>query len=419
MVAYSTPAQTANTRLSLADALARARQQHPLLIAAQQRVAMAEGERLDAGYRLNPSLNVSGENFPIGPTQNGFAFTRNIDWFVTWSQTFETGDKRALRLALAERGVEAMQAEAASIERRIVHEVKAAYQLASISRLRANLLRENANNLNQLVTLNEVRVREGYTAEGDLIKVRLEAQRYDYQLRKAALDLERAKIALLGAMGASSFDAADTAFELVESLDYAPVEFSSPSLETAAMQQPQILAAQARVERAQAELRLEQANAKPDLSATFGYKRNGPDNALYGALSVPLPLYNRNQGRIARAEAAVEEARAELQHARNLAMAELAAARRAVESRGRQVEALQSDFLLRADESRAVSLAAYREGAADLIVLLDAQRMRSQAQELYYEALYEYQLAVHELERAAGIDHLPARTNTNQKVTLK
>lgn len=410
---------TASLRLSIADAVARARQQHSLIVAARQRVAMAEGERFDAGLRLNPSLNVSGENFPIGPVQDGFRFNRGIDWFVTLSQTFERGDKRELRLALAERGVEATQAEAASIERRIVYEVKAAYQLASISRLRVNLLRENSGNLNQLVTLNEVRVREGYTAEGDLIKVRLEAQRYDYQLRKVALDLERAKIALLSAMGASSFETADTTFELVESLDYTAVEFALPLLEEAALRQPRILAAQTRVERAQAALRLEQANAKPDLSATFGYKRNGPDNALYGALSVPLPLYNRNQGRIARAEAAVEEAQAELKHTRNLAMAELAAARRAVESRGRQVEALQSDFLLRADESRAISLAAYREGAADLIVLLDAQRVRSQAQELYYEALYEYQIAVHELERAAGIDHLPARTNTNQKVTVK
>ena len=410
IITYSTSAQTtADLRLSLTEALARARQQHPLLIAARQRVAMAEGERLDAGFRLNPSLNISGENFPVGPTQNGFGFTRSIDWFVTWSQTFETGDKRGLRLALAERGVEAARAEAAALERQIVYEVKAAYQLVSIARLRANLLRENAGNLKQLVSLNEIRVREGYTAEGDLIKVRLEAQRYDYQLRKAELELERAKIGLLRSLGASSFETADTAFELVESLDFNPVEFSSLAIEESAMRLPQVQAAQARVERAQASLRLEQARTRPDLTATFGYKRNGTDNALYGALSLPLPIYNRNRGQIARAQAEVEAAQAELNHARNLVRAELAAARRAVESRQKQIEALQSDFLLQADESRAVSLAAYREGAADLLVLLDAQRVRSQAQELYYEALYDYQLAVHELERAAGIERLPVR----------
>lgn len=82
-----------------------------------------------------------------------------------------------MRVSFAERELEAAQAEASVIEQRIVYEVKAAYQHVLISRLRVELLRENINNLNQLVSLNEIRVREGYTAEGDLIKVRLESQR--------------------------------------------------------------------------------------------------------------------------------------------------------------------------------------------------------------------------------------------------
>ena len=154
---------------------------------------------------------------------------------------------------------------------------------------------------------------------------------------------------------------------------------------------------------------LEQARARPDLTATFGYKRNGADNALYGALTVPLPLYNRNQGMIARAQAEVEVAEAELRYVRSQLLAEQAAARRAVTLHQRLVESLRADFLLQADESRNVSLAAYREGAADLLALLDAQRTRSQAQELYFQALYDYQIAVHELERAAGIERLPTR----------
>lgn len=403
--------------LSLVEAIAKARAEHPVIIAARQRVAMAEGERLDASFRLNPSLNVSGENFPIGPTAQPFAFTRNIDWFVTWTQTFETGDKRRLRLALAERSVEALQAQAVAIERQVVYEVKAAYQRASIARLRVGLLRENGNNLKQLVSLNEVRVREGYTAEGDLIKVRLEAQRYEYQYRKALLEYDRAKIELLKNLGAASFEKTDTEFDLVESLEYAPVEFASPSLESAALDQPHLRAAKAKLDQAQALLRLEQARSRPDFTTTFGYKRNGTDNAMFAAVTVPLPLYNKNEGLIARAKAEVEVATAELKHARNLALAELSAARRSVENAGRQVEALQADFLLQADESRAVSLAAYREGAADLIVLLDAQRVRSQAQELYYDALYEYQMALAELERATGIDRLPMVPPGRQKAS--
>lgn len=410
--AYS---QDAGARgLTLNEAVERARQHHPLIIAAKQRVAIAEAEKVESGLRPNPSLTVSGENFPLGPTQKGFNFGSNVDWFATYTQTFETGGKRSLRLSLAERNLEAAQAETSAIERRIVYEVKAAYQHLANARLRIELLRENHNNLNQLVGLNEVRVKEGYTAEGDLIKARLEAQRVGFQIRKASLDYERAKIELLRAMGAGSFENDDLAFEIAEEFNYQPVSLNAVLLQDAAMRLPQIQVAKARVDRAQSLLRLEQARARPDITASAGYKRNGTDNAIYAAVSVPLPIFNRNQAMIVRAQSEIEAAQAELRYAQSLAMADLASARRAVELNQKQVESLRAEFLLLADESRSISLAAYREGAVDLLVLLDAQRMRSQAQEFYFQALYDYQLAIHELERAAGIERLPSLQETTQ-----
>lgn len=401
-------------RLTLNETVERARQRHPLIVAAKQRVAIAEAERMESGLKPNPGLTVSGENFPLGPTQKGFDFGSGVDWFATYTQTFETGGKRNLRVALAERNLEAAQAEASVIERRVVYEVKAAYQRVANARLRIELLRENHNNLNELVSLNEARVKEGYIAEGDLIKARLEAQRVGFQTRKVVLEYEQARIELLRAMGGSSFEDDDLAFEIAEEMNYQPVSLNPALLREAAMRLPQTQAAQARVDRAQALLRLEQARVRPDITASVGYKRNGPDNALYAAVNIPLPVYNRNQAMIARAQSEVEEARAELQHTQNMVLAELAAARRAVELNQKQVESLRAEFLLLADESRSISLAAYREGAVDLLTALDAQRVRSQAQEFYFQALYEYQLAIHELERAAGIERLPVRQDVGE-----
>ncbi|MBL8166756.1 MAG: TolC family protein, partial [Acidobacteria bacterium] len=109
----------------------------------------------------------------------------------------------------------------------------------------------------------------------------------------------------------------------------------------------------------------------------------------------------------------------ELRYAKNQVLADLASARSAVELNQKQVEGLRTDFLMRADEARSVSLAAYREGAVDLLVLLDAQRVRAQAQEFYFQALYDYQLAIHELERAAGIERLPRLTPAVQTASEK
>jgi cobalt-zinc-cadmium efflux system outer membrane protein len=401
--------------LSLAEAVNRARQQHPLIMVARQRVAMMEAERLEAGLRPNPSLTVSGENFPLDAPQDGFAFSRTIDWFVTYSQTFERGHKRELRLALAERNLENAQAEAAATARQIVHAVKIAYQQAVIERERAALLQVAADNIHQLVQLTSVRVKEGYSAEGDLVKTRLEAQRYEYQWRKAAIDYEKAKIQLLRAMGASSFENQAVNFTLSEKLEYQPVAINFAALQEAAFRQPQIRAAETRVTSAQALLQLEKARARPDVTATFGYKRNGVDNALYGAVNIPLPIYNRNTGMIARAEAAVTAAQEELRYQKNIVLAELTAARRSVELHEMQLEKLRADFLSDADESQKISLIAYREGATDLLTLLDAQRVRGQAQELWSQALHDYQLAVHDLERAADIERLPLKKQTTQQ----
>ena len=394
-------------RWTLAEAVTAARRNHPLIIAAMQRVAMAEAEQLEAGLRPNPTLSISGENVPLGPGRLPFEFGSSIDWFAIYSHTYETAGKRQLRTSFAERNLAALRAEASAIERRILYDVKAAYHAVAIAKLRGGLLRENLNNIRQLVGLNEVRVREGYTAEGDLIKVRLESQRVEYQLRKSELEYERARIELLRAMGAASFEPADTDVEIAEELDDAAVSIDPAALREAAMKLPQIEAGNALVERAQALLRLEQARTRPDITFNLGYKRNSGDNTLVAGVSVPLPVYNRNQAQIARAEAALTVAQAELRHTQNLALAELAAALRAVDLNRKQIDSLRADFLLRADESRSVSLAAYREGAVDLLVLLDAQRVRTQAQEFYFQALYDYQLSIHELERAAGIEHLP------------
>jgi cobalt-zinc-cadmium efflux system outer membrane protein len=408
-------AQTVQSRrLTLSGAIESARQRHPLIIAAKQRVAIAEAERTESGLKPNPTLTISGENFPLGPTQKGFDFGSGVDWFATYTQTFETAGKRNLRISMAESHLEAAEAEASAVERRVVFDVKASYQRVASAQLRVELLRENHNNLDQLVGLNEVRVKEGYTAEGDLIKARLEAQRVGFQLRKTVLEFERSKVDLLRAMGAETFEDGDLTFEITEELNYQPVSLNMPLLREAAMRLPQVKIARARLDRAQGLLRLEQARVRPDFTASFGYKRNGPDNALYAALNVPLPVYNRNQAQIARAQAEVEAARAELQYTQTLVLAELAAARRAVELNQKQIESLRAEFLLLADESRSVSLAAYREGAVDLLVLLDAQRSRSQAQEFYFQSLFDYQLAIHELERAAGIDQLPTRQDVTE-----
>ncbi|MCS6817947.1 MAG: TolC family protein [Blastocatellia bacterium] len=384
------------TALTLAAAIEYARRWHPRLQAAREQVRMAHSEAVTARLRPNPTFTFSGENFTPSSLE--------AEWFAFLSQTIEIGQKRERRMEVAEWTIRIAEAAAQQVERHVLAEVKFAYERALLQRARWELARENLETFRQIVRYNEVRVAEGYTAEGDLIKVRLEAQRAEFAMRQAQLEYEQAKIALLRAMGATSFD---QTFELREELTFEPVHVRIEELERAALERPEAVRARAELERAHASWQLERARAKPDLVASFGYKRHGPNNTLYGAVSVPLPIFNRNQGQIERAEAERRWAEAEWRLVRGEILAELAAARRAVEIATEQVESLRRDFLQRAEDARAVALAAYQEGAADLLVLLEAQRAHTAARELYLQALFEYRRALRELERATGLERLP------------
>ena len=122
---------------------------------------------------------------------------------------------------------------------------------------------------------------------------------------------------------------------------------------------------------------------------------------------MPLPFFDRNQGGVFSAHAELSAASAELELRRSHVLAELEASLAAVQATRRQLDDLRADFIQRADESRNVALAAYREGSASLLLVIEAERARNGAQELLVDAINDHRLATHELERAIGVLALP------------
>src|SRR5439155_4306201 len=129
---------------------------------------------------------------------------------------------------------------------------------------------------------------------------------------------------------------------------------------------------------------------KGEIVPFLGYKRIGElDNTLIAGVTLPLPFGNRNQGGIARANAEKKIAEANLQLTRNRALAEVDSAYRAYETAREQARAYEAGISQQADESIEITLASYREGASELIALLDAQRTRSDVRAGYYRALFD------------------------------
>ncbi len=387
--------------LSLEEASEQFLKRNLALEAARQEVGVAEAERVGARLRPRPGLTVSAENLRLsGPTPTG----RLYEFGATYAQPFELGGRQRRREEVAERTVSAAEARLTEVMRRRLFELKRAYYEGALARALLRIEQENSENFGELVRFNTVRLEEGYIAEGDLIKVRLERIKFDSAVAGAALAYRQVKVRLLEMLGEGDFERA-ASLDIGGRLEFRPVNVDLAALRQAALaNRPEVKVAEAEVALAESVFKLERSRAAGELTPYAGYKRVGADNTAVVGVTVPLPFGNRNQGGIARAEAEQKMAETNLRSARNRALAEVESAYRSYETARELVKAYETGILKQADESRDIALAAYREGVAELITLIDAQRTRTEVRANYYKALLEYQTSLFQLETVTGLE---------------
>jgi len=369
--------------------------------AARLEVGVAQAERIGARLRPRPGLTISAENLRIsGETPAN----RLQEYGISVAQPIELGNRRALRMEVAERTVSVSEARLMEELRRQLFDVKRTYYESVLARVLLDIEQENRDNFEGLVKFNTVRFEEGYIAEGDLIKVRLERTKFDFAVANAELALRRAKIRLLELIGERDFERA-LRVETSNRLQVPPVDLNLAQLkETALVNRPEIKVAEAQLALADSSIKLERSEAKGEVTPYVGYKRVGVDNTVLAGVTVPLPIGNRNQSGIARAEAEQKVSETNLNLVRNRTLAEVEAAYRAYETAREQVRAYEAGLLKQADESREIQLGAYQEGATELITLIEAQKTRTEVRANYYRAIFDYYTSIFQLELATGTD---------------
>jgi outer membrane protein, heavy metal efflux system len=369
--------------------------------AARLEVGVAEAERVGARLSPRPGLTISAENLRLsGETPAN----RLHEYGISVAQPIELGNRKSLRMEVAERTVSVSEARLTEVLRRQLFDLKRTYYESVLANVLLGIEQENRDNFEGLVKFNTVRFEEGYIAEGDLLKVRLERTKFDFAVANAALNLRKTKIRLLELIGDPDFERA-TKVDVNNTLRVPPVELNLSQLkESALVNRPEIKVAEAELALAQSTIKLERSRAKGEVTPYVGYKRVGVDNTVLAGVTVPLPLGNRNQSGIARAEAEQKVSETNLQFVRNRTLAEVEAAYRAYETAREQVRAYEAGLLRQADESREIQLGAYQEGATELITLIEAQKTRTEVRANYYRAIFDYYTSIFQLELATGTD---------------
>ena len=389
----------AQTPLSLSDAISRALAANQLISAAAERVTIAEGLRRQAALPPNPRLALQSENTRLFSPPS-FVFYRDTDNFVYFQNTFETWGKRAHRTDLAQQGVERAELERELLRRQITGRVAIGYWAAAGSLRLYSLLQENQRTFAQIVGYHELRVKEGAMAEADLLRVRLEADRLAIAMNIAGLEADRARIQLLREMGQTSFP--DVGF--TEPLEKPDLDLPALDVAVALERRPEARLARQAIRQAGAALRLQQVAGKPNVDALFGYKRTAALDTLMAGVQVDLPFFNRNQGNVFAATAGIRAAERDQAAVEALIRAEVEAAWHDYEIRYRQIALSIQPLLEKSRETARIANAAYREGGVDLLRLLDAERVRIEAEAQYYRYLMDLRQSRAALDIAMGLE---------------
>ncbi len=351
--------------LTLDTALARALVEHPELEALAEEGRAREALAVQAGLRPNPELEVEvGELGSPGGA-------RGVETTFAVSQTLELGGKGAKRRRAAEReaGLVAWDREAARLD--LVERASSAFWAALAAQARADLAAELAELARRGAETVAERVRAGKVSPIEATQARVEhgaAQAALARARAEALGARRALAALWGG--------ADDPAERVEGDLGGAAPAPEAELRAALARNPDRARWADEVEARRAAAEREEAGGVPDLTLGGGVRvvGGGDETTVFAALSLPLPLFDRNQGAAAEARAQVARARAEQRAADRRLGAELAQALGEFAAARAEAAALEAEVLPGARAALEAIREGYQRGKFGYPALLEAQR---------------------------------------------
>lgn len=367
----------------------------PAAQVAEARVDEARGVMRQAGLGPNPRLYLQSED--LRPWDDRFSFPTQTEDYGYLGQTFEVAGKRSKRVALSSARLAGAEAERALRHSQIAGAVSLAYWNAVSLQRVSDLLVDDLKVVDEMVVYHQKRVENGAMRGVDLLRIEIERDRLAMSLQAAQRDADQSRLELFRQMGVTPNDAA-----LSDRLETLPV--SAPvALQTALQQRPEIESARDALRAAEADLKLQKANAVPDPDLLAGYKRNSADDTLYFSLQIPLPLRNRNQGEVGRAQASVLGARASLAQLELQIGIELQQANAAFASQQQMVQQTLPEMRAHAQQNLDIVSEAYRLGGVDLLRFIDAERTRFDVEISAARALAQLQQSAIQLQLAGGI----------------
>ncbi len=381
--------------LSLAKAIELALEGNPEVAAAKRQWEATEGQVLQGRSRPNPELAYSLED-----TRSK---TRTQSWQL--NLPVELGGKRAARTKAAEKTREQAQAQLAELQATVRANVAAAYFDVLTAQERLVLARDSAALAKSSTDTVSKRVAAGKVSPVEESKARVAEAGVRVELAQAASEQRNALSRLFALLGRI-----DTPFTVLEGkAENLPSVPSLADLQPLISSAPGVVLARIEVDRRKALTDLEQSKRVPDVTVSVGMQRSNETqrNVLLFGVSVPLPVFDRNQGNLLEALKLEDKARDELQAATVRLHSEVAQARERLSTITAEVQSLQQDVLPGAKSAYDAATIGFENGKFNFLEVLDAQRTYFTAKSQYLKALGEAHRAAADIDRLLGASMVP------------
>ena len=394
-------------RITLDETIQLALAHNHALKAARTTIQQDEALEITANLRPNPVLTADAQFLPIFQPNRFTAdyINTTAQFDLGLSYLFERGRKRQHRLQAARDTTEQTRSTIADNERTLVFQVASQFFNVQLAESTLDLAELDLKSFKDTVDISEARYKAGDISEGDFLKIHLQLLQFQEDVAQARLSRVQALVGLRQFLG---YESVPADFDVAGAFEYQPVKVKLEDLQAKAIaERPDLRAARQGVTAANSQYQLARANGKVDVTGTFNYDHVSDTSAGSFFASFQIPIFNRNQGEIARTRYAITQAEELQLAATDQVMTDVSDAYEGVHDNDEVVSLFISGYLNEAKLSRDISEYAYKRGAASLLDFLDAERSYRATELNYRQSLASYLLAVEQLREAVGTRSLP------------
>lgn len=390
----------AQSPMTLQQVIETAKAKNPTLLAAERNLASIKAQETQAALRVNPDLTFSGSNVTLPETaSNPYQYSVGV------SRLFERGDKRRWRMEGAKATTQQTEASYRDQQRQTILIVKQAFTNMLLAKSALKLAQQNRQGFAKQLEINHERFIHGDIDKLDYERLDLQMAQFETDESNAQAAMANASVQLQTLMG---YEKPSDSFDIAGDLAPPVVAATLQELELRAIaSRPDYQEAQFATHAADANVKLAYANGTTDPTLGAEYDRSGTDNSAGFSISIPLRIFDRNQGNKAASQYQVQASRFTELAARNQVTSDVRQAYVQYTTSKIVSDRYNGHYLLEASDVLNIAEFAYRQGGLALIDYLNALQEHRTTTLNSLNAYAQTWMAIHQLSFATAGEVVP------------